>query len=127
MQYTLAQQMEFSATIQLALEKLEPVDLPLRLTVAKGRTEGVANRRQVVLKVMGEADEASNPTGLDRFEPGVEFVGQALADHGYEAASKINGLGHLGVGLDQAGEGFFFVLVQRWRLFDDEPGGALGR
>ncbi len=68
-----AEQVEAGVTIHLALDQLQPVDLPFGLAVAPGRGESGAYRIAVLLQPGSERlhRRDATPAGLD--EPGIQF------------------------------------------------------
>src|SRR3954468_22455115 len=83
---TTAQQVELGATIHVALDRLEPVDLTLDGTVAPGQRQGRPHGIDVLQQAPGEATQAR---GLSRIQPWVERGRVALAHEPGEAVGEV--------------------------------------
>src|SRR5439155_7952649 len=71
-----------SATKHLALQKFEPVDMPLRGAITPRQAESSANSGIVSTNPIDEAAQFAHMTGFCLLKPGVQCLLLAFFEHG---------------------------------------------
>ena len=104
-----AQQIEPGASIHVALDDLEPIDLTLDLAVAPGLRQCSAHRILVATQAGGERRQGA---GLRLQQPVIERAGDLVLDHRREAAGEIDGGGDGGRVLQQGSDELTVVVAE---------------
>lgn len=89
-QHADSQEIEASPTVHLALQGLESVDVPLRLTIAPRQFESRLHRGQIRLQSLSKCPQVAWAVGCQSSgQPSVEFVGLPVSHHIHKSCSKI--------------------------------------